>query len=247
MVSLDLDIGNSRAKWRVTELDLGGAFPSAAILNPEDYPQIWQNLKPGLIRLSSVLSEPATRAAITALQSRFSCELHSAYSSAVAAGVVNGYATPERLGVDRWLALLAARQKQSGDVVVVDAGTAITVDLLNSAGEHLGGFIFPGIVRQVASLADGTGRIALQASKLNPQLDAGKSTQDAVAAAISAALYGLICCAEQQLPSAHWCLTGGDASWVQTICAKLGLTVTLFPNLVLDGLTSSAMQVYPAP
>lgn len=247
MVSLDLDIGNSRVKWCVTQAGMGGSFPSTAILSPDDHPQTWQNVKPDLIRLSSVLSEDATLAAITVLQRRFACELHSAYSSAAAAGVINGYATPERLGVDRWLALLAARQKQAGDLVVVDAGTAITFDLLTSAGEHLGGYILPGVTRQVASLSNGTGRIALQPSKLKPQLEAGKTTQDAVAAAISAALYGLICSAQHQLPGAHWCLTGGDAPWVQTICAKQGLAVTLFPDLVLDGLARCPMHVYPAP
>ena len=59
-------------------------------------------------------------------------------------GVHNAYQAPGDLGADRWLGLLAARHLVAQDVIIVDAGSAITVDLMNSKGQHLGGAILPG-------------------------------------------------------------------------------------------------------
>ena len=67
------------------------------------------------------------------------------------AGVHNGYADPEKLGVDRWLALLGAIDFAGpGDKLIIDAGSAITVDLLTKDGEHLGGAILPGFNTSIA-------------------------------------------------------------------------------------------------
>src|SRR5690606_2659551 len=60
-------------------------------------------------------------------------------------GVINAYAAPERLGADRWLALIAARRIEPGAVCVVDCGTAITIDVMHADGVHLGGLIMPGL------------------------------------------------------------------------------------------------------
>lgn len=65
-------------------------------------------------------------------------------TEAEALGVVNGYRQPQQLGVDRWLALLAAAELVDGDCMIIDAGSAITVDLLRGDGRHLGGAILPG-------------------------------------------------------------------------------------------------------
>jgi type III pantothenate kinase len=60
------------------------------------------------------------------------------------AGVRNGYEKPECLGVDRWLALIGAADFAPVDKLIVDAGSAITIDLLCKNGDHLGGAILPG-------------------------------------------------------------------------------------------------------
>lgn len=68
-----------------------------------------------------------------------------------AAGVHNGYADPEKLGVDRWLALLGAIDfSEPVDKLIIDAGSAITVDLLTKDGKHLGGAILPGFNTSIA-------------------------------------------------------------------------------------------------
>ena len=66
-------------------------------------------------------------------------------SEARAGGVVNGYERPAQLGVDRWLAMIGAAGLVNGDCLVIDAGSAITLDLLRADGQHLGGAILPGL------------------------------------------------------------------------------------------------------
>ncbi len=78
----------------------------------------------------------------------------------VAAGVVNGYADPSLLGVDRWLAVIGAYQRVQGACVVADIGTAATVDVVAADGRHRGGYIVPGPQLMVASLLRGTSDLA---------------------------------------------------------------------------------------
>ncbi|MEY4588820.1 MAG: hypothetical protein RL497_896 [Pseudomonadota bacterium] len=244
---LDIDLGNSRAKWRIATLGLSGSWLRLDATDSKAYPAEWQaiNRSVSAIRLASVRSDQDTEAVIDALHKRFACDIHRAYSCGEAAGVINGYAEPQRLGVDRWLALLAARQVMQGDVVVVDAGTAITLDLLTGQGQHLGGYILPGVVRQAESL--GVTRVQVVSAQLQPQWMPGQATQECVSAAITASILGLCCRAQHHLPAAHWCLTGGDVNWLAAICNELNLRFTQYPNLVLDGLAWCPMQTYPAP
>ena len=72
------------------------------------------------------------------------CNIHQFVPLKGSHGVRNAYQAPGALGADRWLCLLAARHLVAQDVIIVDAGSAITVDLMNSKGQHLGGAILPG-------------------------------------------------------------------------------------------------------
>lgn len=75
------------------------------------------------------------------------------------AGVRNGYADYQRLGMDRWLAIIGAYQLARGACLVLDLGTAITADYVNAAGEHLGGYICPGLPLMRGLLRTHTQRI----------------------------------------------------------------------------------------
>lgn len=246
MYRLELDVGNSRTKWRLAELGLCGNFPSAALCGGESLPPQWGQLPIESIWLGSVMADDATEAAIAHLQKAFTCDVYRAYSSPAAGGLINGYADANRLGVDRWLALLAARQVAPGDLVVVDAGTAITLDLVRADGKHLGGYILPGVTRQAQSLWGGTGRVQVEAQVLKPRLVPGQDTQACVEAAITAAIAGLCGCGERLLPGATWCLTGGDFPWLEAICTERGLPFSHQPDLVLDGLAHAHKRPYLA-
>ncbi len=73
----------------------------------------------------------------------------------------NLYENPERLGADRWAALIGARALHPHACVVVTAGTATTVDLLSAAGDFLGGLILPGVELMQQALARGTAQLPL--------------------------------------------------------------------------------------
>ncbi|MCF8976360.1 type III pantothenate kinase, partial [Pseudomonas edaphica] len=143
---LELDCGNSFIKWRV--LDSPMARASAEGVVGSDL-ELIEGLKaiPGLsltrCRLVSVRASEETGQLVEALQGAFGVVVSCAVSAREAAGVRNGYEEFERLGLDRWLAMLGGFKLASGACLVLDFGTAATADFIAADGEHLGGFICP--------------------------------------------------------------------------------------------------------
>lgn len=136
-------------------------------------------------------------------------------------GVTSSYQQPTTLGVDRWLTLLAANTCcQSQNVLIIDAGTATTVDLLDSSGDHLGGWILPGIDILFNSLLVNTSQISAT-QKCLPVLSFGKSTSECVNNACWAATLGII---EQAINQAKIqvsldkiLITGGNAEKISML------------------------------
>ena len=93
---------------------------------------------------SSVLDSERQAQLDAWLEDRFGNAVTRFTSQASSLGVTNGYREPGRLGDDRWMALLAAAEITDGNCIVIDAGSAITLDLLRADGQHLGGAILPG-------------------------------------------------------------------------------------------------------
>ena len=94
--------------------------------------------------LASVLDAERQEKLIAVLKDQFDDSITQFVSENESLGVENGYDDPGQLGIDRWLALLAAAELIDGDCMVIDAGSAITLDLLSADGKHLGGAILPG-------------------------------------------------------------------------------------------------------
>jgi type III pantothenate kinase len=156
-------------------------------------------------------------------------------------GVRNAYENPQQLGVDRWMGLVAARQRSQGAVLVVSAGTAMTVDALSTDGTFQGGLIVPGFTLMQQALRQGTARVA----EVEGQCQAfPRSTPDAVQSGIVAALCGAI---ERQYArlaemagSAPQCmLTGGDA---EKLLPYLAIPAQHVPALVLEGMDRVARE-----
>ena len=128
---LDLDIGNSRVKWRI-DTRFGceplGKFPVVDTVVDR-------------IRVASVAMDQEVLA--SSLLNQYGISPEFAKSTHELGGVVNGYTAPEQLGVDRWLALVAAWTQYHANLTVFDFGTAVTVDFVESTGVHRGGFIVP--------------------------------------------------------------------------------------------------------
>lgn len=99
-------------------------------------------------------------------------------SVAATAGVRNGYRIPERLGIDRWLGVLAVAEP-GAPACVVDCGTATTIDVVDAMGDHRGGYILPGLAMMVASLCQGT--VAAQGGDwVSGGIEPGQDTQEAI-------------------------------------------------------------------
>ena len=159
-------------------------------------------------------------------------------------GVTNSYRQPERLGDDRWMALLAAREIVSGHCMVIDAGSAITVDLLQVDGQHLGGAILPGFSTSIEQFRKIFSHIDFEAPGINKTEQPGCSTETAIHIDYQRG-------ANEVLPElvSRWIqlfdddatllLAGGDAAEVQCL---LDHPARIVPDLVFQGIRRLALQ-----
>jgi len=151
-------------------------------------------------------------------------------------GIVNAYGDRAAdLGVDRWLAMIAAHRQGHGATLIVDAGTAMTLDLLTADGHHLGGYIVPGLSLARGSLHHGTA--ALPAITGDATLDLASSTSAAIANGTLAQAVALIAAVRASAAQGSKLLvTGGDAA---SLLPLLGADVLHAPDLVLEGLAAA--------
>ena len=189
---------------------------------------------PAAVHGASVVAVPI-RAEIDAwIAHSWGCPVSWAASQPAALGVTNGYHEPARLGVDRWLALLGAWRRSPSAACVVDCGSAVTVDILDAQGRHLGGWIAPGLQMMRAALQRDT---ALPLAQGPAQAEPGHDTNAAIVGGTLLAAVGLVEQAMRYAPaSARLLLTGGDAG---EIAQHLGRPYELCPDLVLEGLAGT--------
>lgn len=148
-------------------------------------------------------------------------------SSDCAHGVVSGYRIYEQLGVDRWLALIGAHHRYpKKHSIIVDAGTATTVDVLTDAGLHQGGWILPGIELMRNSIISGTANVISE--NRTPSFNAANNTVENVSNACWAATLGLINIAIMQLNNTkqsdkpvNIIFTGGNGKFLHTLFEEL--------------------------
>ncbi len=142
-----IDLGNSSIKgqwWQVDDL-----WSSCNIRIQPGWQQCFEayldGMKSKACYYSSVPGSAAQRDLLDLLLKYFNKdEVHPFVARQYCAGVTSAYQQPQRLGVDRWLALLGGYSMGVTDAMIIDAGSAITVDLLKKDGQHLGGAILPG-------------------------------------------------------------------------------------------------------
>ncbi len=127
-----------------------------------------------------------------------SIEIDIIESSECAHGVSTGYRHFEQLGVDRWLALIGAHHYYANkNIIVIDAGTATTVDVLMSNGQHIGGWIVPGVKMMQQSIIQGTANVITE--DLSPSSSFGDLTVNNVSNGCWAATLGLVTLAQKQI------------------------------------------------
>jgi type III pantothenate kinase len=245
LTALLLDIGNSRIKWGV--LDDGSIHRTGHIAHDSIQDK-------GLAALTSKLPRRAdtvwaSNVAGTSFATRLSgvigmhchADVHFARSEKKACGVTNSYRQPRRLGVDRWVAMIGAWAELQDACLIVDAGTAVTIDALDSNGNHLGGQIIPGVGLMAGSLATRTSDIPnIQRRAASPGSGADMFASTTAGAVGQGALNAVVGAVERAARAMRdhsggvtIILTGGDAS---RILKSLDDEAIHRPHLVLQGL-----------
>lgn len=233
-----IDIGNSRLKWAIEIADRISPVTSMDYRQTDFLPQLkslWQAIEaPDSVAIASVSEQGVLNDLLNLCQSLWPrAKTVIPKSTHCAYGVSNAYTEAEKLGVDRWLAMIAAHQHYPGNQCVVDCGTAITVDALKANGQHLGGLIAPGLNLMKQALAGNTADLSFNTQQYQTNL--AVATQPAIANGVLLAAVGLIEGALRQLDDSYQLIfTGGDAITVAEVVSK---PVLLDQNLVLKGLS----------
>ncbi|HEY6095895.1 MAG TPA: type III pantothenate kinase [Gallionellaceae bacterium] len=228
-----IDAGNTRCKWALLEK---GQWLRQGAASHEAWPALRAELlagpRPAQMRVANVAGE-AVAQRLRELANAWGCAVEFVATQAAQCGVRNLYAQPSQLGVDRWLAVLAAWQREQRACLVVNCGTATTVDALSDDGEFLGGLILPGLELMRQSLAQGTAQLGLQAGELQ---DFPRNTADAIRSGAMRATIGAIQQQHARLRGrapVRCVLSGGAAEQIEP---HLGLPCERVDNLVLRGL-----------
>ena len=164
-----MDVGNSSLKWAVADTLVLGAAHALAVDDPA---ALGTNLRPVLAATATgprrivacCVAADDVRAAVERAAVSMSTEVHWLHAQAQfddgAVALRNGYRDPQQLGADRWHALLGARMLYPDKaLVLVQAGTATTVDGVTADGQFVGGSILPGVTLMRQSLVRGTARL----------------------------------------------------------------------------------------
>lgn len=235
---LECDIGNTACKWRV--VDAGGVIlDRGALIHAEQgferlAPEAWFDR----VRAVSVASPAVAKELTLEIKERYSLNVEWAQTGRFIAGITNSYKDATRLGVDRWAVVVAAYQEVKSPVIIVDAGSAITVDAVDANGFHLGGYIAPGMKLMKNALVRDTGGVRFDSESEHAGIKFGVSTDNAVHAGARAAILGVVLVATQEacrlFPHGYTLfLTGGEAGEIRPY---LGGGILWRPDLVLDGL-----------
>lgn len=236
-----LDVGNSRIKLAL--LGEQGARGEVSVVDHEDpawLPGVLHALgraQPGdTAWVASVAPAQRTGALLDGLRTAGFNVVHVA-TQACMGQLRIAYAQPSRLGVDRFLGLLAASERDDGPWLLVSAGSALTIDLLAADGSHHGGLIAPMPDDMRAALSRRFAQLDLPAGRV---VDFAEDTAGAIASGANGAVAGLV---ERSLRKGREKLgmevsllaSGGAASLLDDLDAPRRIAA---PWLVLDGLAS---------
>lgn len=244
-MKLLLDIGNSAVKWALADsrgaLEHQGRFARPLL----DSPRGWAALQASLpaagvqgIAVASVAGEQDN----TVLRQRLAgiSDLRPWFAGVQpqSCGVRCAYADCAQLGVDRWLIIIAAWCQVQDALCVIDYGTAVSVDMVDRKGRHLGGYVLPGLAMMQEALRRGTARIPPGPASDPGSPGPGVDTASCVARGCLGALAGgcdrLVQEYAQRLGQQPHCLvTGGGAA---AILPAVGFSFVEDQQLLFRGL-----------
>ena len=253
MAFLAIDIGNTRLKWSLYDAPRPGARLLAHgaefldhIERLADGPWAQLPALPESMLGCVVAGDAVRRRAEEQLEERFDCVPRWVVSSAAEAGIVNGYDHPTRLGADRWVAMIGARERllsqgPARPMVVVLIGTAVTVEAVDEHGKFLGGLILPGHGIMLRALESGTAGLHVPTGEVR---QFPTNTSDSLTSGGTFAIAGAVERMVQHL-RAHSgadpaCYVTGGAGW--KMAPALNGHFELVESLIMDGLLVVAQQ-----
>ena len=244
---LCIDIGNTRLKWGVCELtDVSflqtGVVENIKNISPGDLSSFFSGLEPMPVWVSSVASHDVISSLSVWVKENWSSEVNNVETELKHYKALNGYQKSAGLGVDRWLAMVAAQYRLNNNYCVIDAGTAITIDVVDGNGNHIGGVIMPGKRLMLSALFSGVDLIAESSGEFVMLAD---NTSDAVYSGVISCIVGgidkVLSDVGKQNKSIGFVITGGDATFLsQYLSYKMAIEV----NLVLEGVGLVARNTY---
>lgn len=221
-----LDIGNTREKAALVKQGKVTALPQLA-------PENLAKLPIKAVYYASVASQEKV-AVIKQLLGLEDLPWRQVHADALAYGVTSIYQQPQTLGVDRWLAMLGTQLLfPANSALIVDAGTAVTLDWLGVDGQHQGGWILPGLKMQQHAVVKNTAKV-FNSEMFNGRLEPGEDTVTCLQNGCLASVLGAIRLAWQQNPCQKLLLTGGDSKFLKSHLSDLPLVVE--PLLIFHGL-----------
>ncbi|MBL8498273.1 type III pantothenate kinase [Nitrosomonas sp. JL21] len=236
---LTIDSGNSFVKWGFYAGDVWVKKDKVHNSQLESLNDVFLNLpEPNMIVISHV-SDEAIRDQLTFLTSCWPVKPDWVLAQSFQCGVTNAYSRPSQLGSDRWAALIAARKFQKENCLVVNVGTAMTVDALSASGHFLGGLILPGFHAMMDGLKAKT---QLMSVAKGDYQDFPINTDDAIYSGVIQSLLGAIermysSFSQQNHPVGNCILSGGGAYQLMPF---IKLPIVHIENLVLEGLVMIA-------
>ncbi len=238
-----IDAGNSAIKWAMSGTE--GLSDMQTQMYPENmtidfFTQQWKSLnKPLKVVVSCVASESVWLALQKACKALWNIDVDKVISLTEGFGLINAYENAAELGSDRWCAMIGANQEDSA-FLVVSAGSALTIDMVNDLGQHLGGLITPGLSMMRQSLGAHTAQVKVQTSKdstSTPSLSLANSTKTCVETGIHLSIVKLIEAVyeqeSKQVKNLQCYLAGGNAVLISDL---LSFKCVMIPDLVLRGL-----------
>ena len=225
--SLFIDIGNSAVKWctRDSEVFTQGVDLFSLELLPK-VDSVWVSAVAHLNIVQAIKTQFSNVKLVEPLKQYGRLTL--------------SYDDPSKLGVDRFLAMLAALERfLNQPLLVIDAGSAVTFDVIDAKGMHQGGLIMPGIRALRESFAKfSTNDLSINTSELKNSTEGAwqSGTHAMLVSAVNSQIHNF----ELKYPGGVITICGGI---VKEIIKELPVSVKSFDNLVLDGLESYSQSM----
>ncbi|WP_353398154.1 type III pantothenate kinase [Hydrogenophaga sp. 5NK40-0174] len=251
MSLLAIDVGNTRLKWALYD----APRPAAKLLahgaqfleNIETLADgDWSNLPAPSHVIGCVVAGDTVRRRVAEQLELWDVDPQWVVSTVEEAGVVNGYDHPARLGSDRWVAMIGARQRllrrgSRRPCIVVMVGTAVTVEALDKEGRFLGGIILPGHGIMLRALESGTAGLHVPTGDVR---DFPTNTSDALTSGGTFAIAGAVQRMKDNLQrhcdEEPVCFMTGGAGW--KMAPSMSTSFELIESLVFDGLLEIAFS-----